>query len=269
MSRQCFNIPAPEALERVGECELVAILCTMDFPTPDNAMSVASGDGIAGKRGYWRFLPGAPGGRYSLKRVLANGTDARQAEREGAYPEQAYMAACMHNYRMLVEQVRAGLALRARRCGYLWLLEPAGGESMRWEQTAQEWAVARELGTENVAMVAGLVTLGFDVEASGGRAVDHGKKMCRWRVSERSADGKWGLSEVMTKWGDEEWCGEPGNVSPVAAMADCMWNLRYLRDSLAGAVHYIRAANGGRSVVVRKDASEAVWEQAEKFLLRV
>lgn len=78
-----------------------------------------------------------------------------------------------------------------------------------------------------------------------GRAVDHGKKMCRWRVSERSADGQWGLNEVMAKWGDEEWCGKPDNVSPVAAMADCMWNLRYLRDSLAGAVHYIRAAERG------------------------
>ena len=66
MSMRKYSLPAPSDLSATNDCELVAILLTMDFPTPDDAMAVCSGDGIAGRRGYWRFLPADDKG-YSLK----------------------------------------------------------------------------------------------------------------------------------------------------------------------------------------------------------
>ena len=42
------------------------------------------------------------------------------------------------------------------------------------------------------------------------------------------------LTQVMELWNGVAWCSRPDNESPVAAMSDCMHNLRYLRDSLRG-----------------------------------
>lgn len=49
-------------------------------------------------------------------------------------------------------------------------------------------------------------------------------------------------------------------------MSDCMWNLKYVRDSLRGGAAYVRAQNGGRAVYVRAGADQAVWDKAERFL---
>ena len=49
-------------------------------------------------------------------------------------------------------------------------------------------------------------------------------------------------------------------------MSDCMWNLKYIRDSLRGSASYIRAQNGGKTAFICADASQAVWDKAEKFL---
>lgn len=43
---------------------------------------------------------------------------------------------------------------------------------------------------------------------------------------------------------DVEWCSRADNESPIAAMSDCMWNLKYIRDSLRGSAAYIRAEWG-------------------------
>lgn len=53
----------------------------------------------------------------------------------------------------------------------------------------------------------------------------------------------------------------------IAAMSDCMFNLRFIRDGLRGADEFIREQNGTRSAWVRKDAHEATWNKAERFLL--
>ena len=47
----------------------------------------------------------------------------------------------------------------------------------------------------------------------------------------------------------------------------CKLNPRYLRDSLRGGDSYIRAQNGGKTAYIREDASQAVWDKAERFLL--
>ncbi|MBQ4594048.1 MAG: hypothetical protein IJA81_05415 [Akkermansia sp.] len=72
--------------------------------------------------------------------------------------------------------------------------------------------------------------------------------------------------QVMALWNDVAWCARPDNDSPIAAMSDCMWNLKYIRDSLRGSASYIRAQNGGKTAFICADASQAVWDKAEKFL---
>jgi len=49
-------------------------------------------------------------------------------------------------------------------------------------------------------------------------------------------------------------------------MSDCMWNLKYIRDSLRGSAAYIRAQNGGKTAFICADAAQSVWDKAEKFL---
>ena len=70
----------------------------------------------------------------------------------------------------------------------------------------------------------------------------------------------------MALWNDVAWCSRADNESPVAAMLDCMWNLKYIRDSLRGAAAYIRAQNGGKTAFICADAAQSVWDKAEKFL---
>ena len=269
MSTRKYSLPAPADLSATNDCELVAILLTMDFPTPDDAMAVCSGDGIAGRRGYWRFLPADDKG-YSLKQVLKHGTRATLAATPGAYRVQAYMAACMHNYRLLVESLQHGTRLRVQKCAYLWLLQREGGNTPPTHHaTPQERAEWLAHGSHNTAMVAGMVTLGFtpyNMAAPELSAVSHGRLMRTWYLPATSADGKWKREQVMALWNDVAWCSRPDNDSPVAAMSDCMWNLKYIRDSLRGSAAYIRAQNGGKTAFICADASQAVWDKAEKFL---
>lgn len=49
-------------------------------------------------------------------------------------------------------------------------------------------------------------------------------------------------------------------------MSDCMWNLKYIRDSLRGSASYIRAQNGGKTAFICADAAQTVRDKAEKFL---
>ncbi|MBE6418970.1 MAG: hypothetical protein E7031_02445 [Akkermansiaceae bacterium] len=253
-----YSLPAPSDLSATNDSELVAILLTMDFPTPDDAMAVCSGDGIAGRRGYWRFLPADDKG-YSLKQVLKHGTRATLAATPGAYRVQAYMAACMHNYRLLVESLQHGTRLRVQKCAYLWLLQREQGNTPPTHHaTPQERAEWLAHGSHNTAMVAGMVTLGFtpyNVAAPDLSAVSHGRLMRTWYLPATSADGQWQRAQVMALWNDVAWCARPDNDSPVAAMSDCMWNLKY-----------IRAQNGGKTAFICADAAQSVWDKAEKFL---
>lgn len=262
-------MPAPADLQATNDLELVSVLLTMDFPTPDDALSVLSGDGIAGRRGYWRFLPSAPGEKYNLKQVLRHGTRADLAAVPGAYRVQAYMNACMHNYRLLVENLRHGTSVRTERCGYLWLLKRVDGGAAPVVMGAAERAAWLAHGSHNTAMVAGMVALGFEpynFAAPDLAGVDHGRMMRTWYLPGVSADGKWERAAVMALWNDVAWCSRGDNESPVAAMSDCMWNLKYLRDTAKGAAAYVRARNGGRSVYLRADASQETWDKAEQFL---
>ena len=56
-------------------------------------------------------------------------------------------------------------------------------------------------------------------------------------------------------WNDVAWCSRADNESPIAAMSDCMWNLKY-----------IRAQNGGKTAFICADAAQSVWDKTEKFL---
>lgn len=71
---------------------------------------------------------------------------------------------------------------------------------------------------------------------------------------------------VMALRNDVAWCARPDNDSHIAAMSDCMWNLKYIRDSLRGSASYIRAQNGGKTAFICADAAQSVRDKAEKFL---
>lgn len=58
----------------------------------------------------------------------------------------------------------------------------------------------------------------------------------------------------------------PDNDSPIAAMSDCMWNLKYILDSLRGSASFIRAQNGSKAAFICADAAQSVRDKAEKFL---
>lgn len=51
-------------------------------------------------------------------------------------------------------------------------------------------------------------------------------------------------------------------------MSDCMWNLKYVRDSIRGGAAYVRAQNGDKTAFIRADAALTVWDKAEAFLLK-
>ena len=269
--QQEFKLPAPSQLNATNDCELIAVLITLGFDSPDNALTVARGDGIEGRRGYWRFLPELPGHPYSLKQALKHGTHPRLAERPGAYRPQAYMAACLHNYRMLIEQVQHGTSLLLQKCGYLWLLQRAGNKVPPTRIDAQQAPAVAHARTAHTALVAGLATLGFEPlpEASTSTtAISHGRRPLSWHIPHVSSCGRFQRDEVCRLWEDEEWCARFDNDSPIAAMSDCMHNLRFLRDSLRGADEFIRVQHGRRSAWIRKDASQSAWDKAEAFLLK-
>ncbi len=50
-------------------------------------------------------------------------------------------------------------------------------------------------------------------------------------------------------------------------MSDCMWNLKFIRDSLRGGAAYVRAQNRGKTAFIRADAAQSVWDKAERFLV--
>lgn len=277
-------LPKPEKLNGTRSCELAALLVTMGFTPADTQMSIATGQGIpGGSLGYWRFLPDHPAKRYSLRTVIAYGLDPYQAGKlrvNGAplYPEQAYIAAAFHNYRLLVESVTHGTRLRLRPCGGLYVFEREEARGVAELPGSDELRVLRANGTRNTELAAALATLGFtpgDPPPPGGYGVTstgtriaHEVRGHVWLFPERSADGRYSLQERMARWADDAWCAQDGNTDPIAAMADAFWNLRHLRRSLRDARVYVQAQNGTRTVLVRRDASEETWAKAERFLTR-
>ena len=285
-------LPKPEKLNGTRSCELAALLVTMGFTPADRQMSIATGQGIpGGSLGYWRFLPDHPAKRYSLRTVIAYGLDPYQAGKlrvNGAplCPEQAYIAAAFHNYRLLVESVTHGTRLRLRPCGGLYVFEredpsprlAALACSAEAGASEEDMRIFRAHGTRNTELAAALATLGFtpgDPPPPGGYGVtstgtriSHEVRGQVWLFPERSADGRYSLQERMARWADDAWCAQDGNTDPIAAMADAFWNLRHLRRSLRDARVYVQAQNGTRTVLVRRDASEETWAKAERFLTR-
>ena len=271
-------LPKPERLNGTRSCELAALLVTMGFTPADRQMSIATGQGIpGGSLGYWRFLPEHPAKRYSLRAVIAHGLDAYQASKSTkyelrstkyeVYPEQAYIAAAFHNYRLLVESVQHGTRLRLVPCGFLFIFERIEAAVAPEMPGADELRAWRANGTRNTELAAALATLGFEPGSTGTR-IAHEVRGHVWLFPERSADGRYSLQERMARWADDAWCAQDGNTDPIAAMADAFWNLRHLRRSLRDARVYVQAQNGERSVLVRRDASAETWAKAERFLTR-
>lgn len=271
-------LPRPERLNGTKNCELAALLVTLGFEPVDRQMQVATGQGVkGGSLGYWRFLPGHPEGRFSLKEVLRHGLDPLQGMQvgRGFYVEQAYIAAAFHNYRLLVESVMHGARVRyaAGREAYgcatrPWVLERVEGRGMREECGAGELGEFLATGTRNTELAAALVTLGFapDGGVAGGLTLAHERRGKVWMFAPVSCDGKWRLDERLARWQDDAWCGRPGNNDPIACMADGFYNLRQLRRGLRDAQVWVRAQNGRRSVMVKRDADASVWAKAERFL---
>ena len=313
-------LPKPEKLNGTRSCELAALLVTMGFTPADKQMSIATGQGIpGGSLGYWRFLPDHPAKRYSLRTVIAYGLDPYQASKSTrlrvtaggfssirppgvavlatprqanyevrstkyeVYPEQAYIAAAFHNYRLLVESVSHGTRLRLKATA--WQARPDLAAVYVFERvdpsprlaalacsaeagaSEEEMRIFRAHGTRNTELAAALATLGFEPGSTGTR-VAHELRGHVWLFPERSADGRYSLQERMARWADDAWCAQEGNTDPIAAMADAFWNLRHLRRSLKDARVYVQAQNGERTVLVRRDASAATWAKAERFLTK-
>lgn len=277
-------LPKPEKLNGTRSCELAALLVTMGFTPADKQMSIATGQGIpGGSLGYWRFLPQHPAKRYGLKAVLTHGLDPYQAGKvrgDGTplYPEQAYIAAAFHNYRLLVESVQHGTRLRLVPCGFLFVFERIEAAAAPEMPGADELRAWRANGTRNTELAAALATLGFNpgapsppigyAEAGTGTRIAHEARGHVWLMPERSVDGRYSLQERMARWADDAWCAQEGNTDPIAAMADAFWNLRHLRRSLRDARVYVQAQNGERTVLVRRDASAETWAKAERFLTK-
>lgn len=279
-------LPKPEKLNGTRSCELAALLCTMGFTPADNQMSVAIGSGVpGGSLGYWRFLPVHPEGKYNLKAVVHHGLNpymaaaATNVSKLPVYAEQAYIVAAFHNYRMLVESVLHGTRLRltaqpwqgrpdiAAAYGAVYVFERVEAGAAPEMPGAEELRAFRATGTRNTELAAALATLGF-TPGDVGTSIAHEVRGHVWLFPERSMGGHWSLQERMARWADDAWCARPGNVDPIACMADAFWNLRHLRRSLKDATVYVQAKNGERSVLVRKDAPERIWAAAEKFLTR-
>lgn len=266
-------LPKPEKLNGTRSCELAALLVTMGFTPADRQMSIATGQGIpGGSLGYWRFLPDHPAKRYSLRTVIAYGLDPYQAGKVRVngtplYPEQAYIAAAFHNYRLLVESVTHGTRLRLRPCGGLYVFERDEARGVAEMPGSDELRELRVNGTRNTELAAALATLGFNPGDTGTR-IAHEVRGHVWLFPERSEDGRYSLQERMARWADDAWCAQEGNTDPIAAMADAFWNLRHLRRGLRDARVYVQAQNGQRSVLVRRDASAETWAKAEAFLTR-
>ena len=270
-------LPQPDKLHSTRNGELAAILYTMGFEPVERMMDPVSGDGVPGGRlGYWRFLPICEGGRYSLAAALAHGTDPHQAAALSTpacpiYREQAYMAAAFHNYRMLIEHLQQGTGLELRPCGYLYLLQRRGGIAPGDTRSGAELAQWQRYGSRNTRLAAALATLGFtlgDISTQPGAwHLAHGAMPRVWAVSERSLDGRHQRSVCIAHWEDDAWCARPGNTDPIAAMADAFFNLAQIRAALKQAIEFKRIQHGGRSVMVRRNASDATWQRAESFLL--
>lgn len=259
----------PEDLRATRNCELAALLLTLGFEQVDNRMQVLSGDGVPGRRGVWRFLPALRSCKYVIQKVVGDGLNPRLAEDLRAYPEQAWIAAGYHNYRLLVESVMRGSRLRRVKCGYVWLLLRAEGcaQDLRASDVADEAFVYG--CSANTELVAGLATLGFDVLSGGHeRRIEHGRMAHAWCLPPVSADGAYRLDEVMARWDDAAWCARPENNHPVACLSDAFFNLRRLRAELRESDEYVRVSSGRRTVVVRRGASREFVRQAERFLLK-
>lgn len=272
-------LPAPERLDGTKSCELAAILVTLGFTPVDRQLTVASGDGIPGGRlGYWRFLPLHPQRRYDLRAVLVHGVDPCQAgkcddARHPVYREQAYMAAAMHNYRLLIEQVRHGTRLELAPCGYLYLLRRVEAQGVPEMSGKEEVRCMMAAGTRRTELAAGLATLGFEPVAvrqgagasAGGVLHEGGGMMWMFPQASRRA-GEACLGECMARWADDAWSGRADNNAAIACMADCFWNLRHLRKSIAEARRLVRVQNGARSVLLAGNAPQAAWDRAARFL---
>ncbi|MBR5887303.1 MAG: hypothetical protein IKZ07_03745 [Akkermansia sp.] len=274
-------LPKPEKLNGTRSCELAALLVTMGFTPADRQMSIATGQGVpGGSLGYWRFLPEHPAKRYSLRAVIAHGLDAYQAAKPNCgalpiYPEQAYIAAAFHNYRLMVESVTHGTRLRLTATAWqarpdfapVYVFERVEARGVAELPGAEELRQFRANGTRNTELAAALATLGF-TPGDTGKRIAHEVRGHVWLFPERSADGRYSLQERMARWADDAWCAQEGNTDPIAAMADAFWNLRHLRRSLRDARVYVQAQNGDRTVLVRRDASAETWAKAEAFLTR-
>ena len=159
----------------------------------------------------------------------------------------------------LTVQFTTMLGSAAKAAGFMEKLRTyAASSPFDMKGGAEATSILLGFGLSAERSMAGMVTLGgtlYNVEAPELSAVSHGRLMRTWYLPAASADGKWQREQVMALWNDVAWCSRADNESPIAAMSDCMWNLKY-----------IRAQNGGKTAFICADAGQSVWDKAEKFL---
>lgn len=265
-------LPSADPLRSTRNSELAAVLLSLGFSPVERSMTLAGGHGVrGGDASYWRFVQQHPRLTYAMGAVLHYGTRADLAAQLPTaglpvYTEQAYMTAALHNRRMLVEHALHGTPLHLVPCGYLYLLQRTGNRSMPDMLPEPALAAFRACSVPSNDLAAALATLGFDPFTGGGTPLSHGPTGTTWHFPAATQNCSHTLAEVTNLFASREWVARSDNNHPIACMAAVLANLAYCRAAQQQARRYVRAEANGRVVWLRKDAADATWLQAEKFL---
>ncbi len=265
-------LPSADPLRSTRNSELAAVLLSLGFAPVERSMTLASGHGVrGGETSFWRFVQQHPRRSYAMNAVLHYGTRADLAAVLPAaglpvYAEQAYMTAALHNRRMLVEHAMHGTPLRLEPCGYLSLLQRTGNRAMPEQLAPAALAAFRACSVPSNDLAAALATLGFDPFAGGSQTIAHSPTGTCWHFAENAPGYSLTATEVANMCSSREWVAQPENIHPIACMSAVLANLAYCRRAQQEARSYVRAEANGRVAWLRKDAADATWLQAEKFL---
>lgn len=125
--------------------------------------------------------------------------------------------------------------------------------------------------TNNTELAACLATLGFELLDGGGMhlvgdGISAPGGVVTWRFSSRSADGKYTLPYVLTRWTDVAWLNDPTNDDPLAYIITAFHNKRRLLDQVKQSVPIAIARQGKRFAFYRTDASLAHQDSVARFL---
>lgn len=257
---------ALESADSVSVCEMAALLVTLGYEPVGGSMALLTGDGVGGggKR-QWRFFKLNPLDPESdLAAVLTAGVDAEKQRGPAAW-----IALAFANARALRDAIRTGSGLTWSRRGPgfgLSVLHVAAVQRRVSEVSAE---LAAAIDDESVELVAAMAALGFNPlgeRSAEAVTVSHRRLPgAVWYLPPVAANGTARVSECMALYQDSAWCARENNRHPIAAIADAFYNLRVLRH--AQGLDVVRVVHRGRKVYVGRDASDATWAKAEKFLV--